>query len=71
MGIPRTGSAPSSAGSATKPASLSAEATGYGKYERWESGQTQVGGQYLTTIADAFGVATTCTCSSTRGCSIA
>ena len=34
-----------------------AEAAGYSKYERWESGQTQVGGQYLTTIADAFGVA--------------
>ena len=34
-----------------------AEATGYSKYARWESGQTQVGGQYLTTIADVFGVA--------------
>ena len=34
-----------------------AEATGYSKYERWESGQTQVGGQYLTTIADVFSVA--------------
>ncbi|CAN5124830.1 hypothetical protein BH18ACT4_BH18ACT4_02330 [soil metagenome] len=34
-----------------------AEATGYGKYERWESGQTQVGGHYLATIADVFGVA--------------
>lgn len=33
-----------------------AEATGYGKYERWESGQTKVGGQYLRCIADAFGV---------------
>jgi transcriptional regulator with XRE-family HTH domain len=34
-----------------------AEATGYGKYERWESGQTRLGGQYLATIADVFGVA--------------
>jgi transcriptional regulator with XRE-family HTH domain len=34
-----------------------AEATGYGKYERWESGQTKVGGQYLATIAEAFGIA--------------
>jgi transcriptional regulator with XRE-family HTH domain len=33
-----------------------AEATGYGKYERWESGQTKVGGQYLRTIAEAFAV---------------
>ena len=33
-----------------------AEATGYGKYERWESGKTQVGGQYVATIADVFGV---------------
>lgn len=34
-----------------------AEATGYGNYERWESGQTQVGGQYLESIGEAFGVA--------------
>lgn len=33
-----------------------AEATGYGKYERWESGQTKVGGQYLRSIAEAFAV---------------
>ncbi len=33
-----------------------AEVTGYGKYERWESGQTRVGGQYLRSIADAFAV---------------
>lgn len=33
-----------------------AEATGYGKYERWESGHTKVGGQYLRSIADAFAV---------------
>jgi transcriptional regulator with XRE-family HTH domain len=33
-----------------------AEATGYGKYERWESGQTKVGGQYLRSIAEAFDV---------------
>lgn len=32
------------------------EATGYGKYERWESGQTKVGGQYLRSIAEAFAV---------------
>lgn len=34
-----------------------AEATGYGKYERWEAGQTKVGGQYLATIAEVFAVA--------------
>lgn len=34
-----------------------AEATGYGNYERWESGQTQAGGQYLGSIGEAFGVA--------------
>lgn len=33
-----------------------AEATGYGKYERWESGQTNVGGQYLRSIAEAFAI---------------
>lgn len=33
-----------------------AEATGYGKYERWESGQTKVGTQYLATVAGAFGI---------------
>lgn len=33
-----------------------AEAAGYGKYERWESGQTRVGGQYLATIVQVFGV---------------
>jgi hypothetical protein len=27
-----------------------AEATGYGKYERWESDQTKVSGQYLRSI---------------------
>lgn len=32
------------------------EATGYCKYERWESGQTRVGGQYLRSIAEAFAV---------------
>ncbi len=34
-----------------------AEATQYVKYERWESGQTRVGGHYLRVIADAFGIA--------------
>lgn len=33
-----------------------AGATGYGKYERWESGQTKVGGQYLRSLAEAFAV---------------
>jgi transcriptional regulator with XRE-family HTH domain len=33
-----------------------AEATEYGNYERWESGETRVGAQHLRSIADAFGV---------------
>ncbi len=33
-----------------------AEATEYGNYERWESGATRVGAQYLGIIARAFGV---------------
>ncbi len=33
-----------------------AEATEYGNYERWESGATRVGAQYLRIIARAFGV---------------
>ncbi|HEV2811114.1 MAG TPA: helix-turn-helix transcriptional regulator [Acidimicrobiales bacterium] len=33
-----------------------AEATQYGNYERWESGATRVGTQYLRIIARAFGV---------------
>jgi|GEM_PF-6338355 len=33
-----------------------AEATAYGNYERWESGQTNVGGQYLRTLAEVFHV---------------
>jgi transcriptional regulator with XRE-family HTH domain len=33
-----------------------AEAIGYGNYERWESGRTKVGGQYLQSIAEAFAV---------------
>lgn len=34
-----------------------AERTGYGNYERWESGATRVGPEYLQTIAEVFGVA--------------
>lgn len=33
-----------------------AEATGYGNYERWESGATRVGPQHLRNIAQAFAV---------------
>ncbi len=33
-----------------------ADATEYGNYERWESGATRVGAQYLRIIARAFGV---------------
>lgn len=33
-----------------------AEATGYTKYERWESGQTRVAPQHVGAIASAFGV---------------
>ncbi len=33
-----------------------AEATGYGNYERWESGQTRVGAQHLRSLAEAFAV---------------
>jgi hypothetical protein len=33
-----------------------AEATAYGNYERWESGQTRVGGQHLRAIAHAFAI---------------
>ena len=33
-----------------------ADATEYGNYERWESGVTRVGAQYLRIIARAFGV---------------
>ena len=33
-----------------------AERTGYGNYERWESGDTRVGPEYLQTIAEVFGV---------------
>src|SRR5216683_6673344 len=32
------------------------EAVNYGNYERWESGQTRVGPQYLDAIARAFHV---------------
>ena len=33
-----------------------AERTGYGNYERWESGETRVGPAYLRIIADVFGI---------------
>lgn len=33
-----------------------AEATAYGNYERWESGQTRVGAQHVRSLALAFGV---------------
>lgn len=33
-----------------------AEATAYGNYERWESGQTRVGAQHVRALALAFGV---------------
>lgn len=33
-----------------------ADATAYGNYERWESGQTRVGALHLRAIADAFAV---------------
>lgn len=33
-----------------------ADATAYGNYERWESGQTRVGALHLRAIAEAFAV---------------
>lgn len=33
-----------------------AERTGYGNYERWESGDTRVGPEYLRIIAEVFGI---------------
>ncbi len=33
-----------------------AELTDYGKYERWESGRTRVGPEYLDTLAATFGI---------------
>ena len=33
-----------------------AELTGYGNYERWESGQTKVRPEYLQTISEVFGI---------------
>jgi transcriptional regulator with XRE-family HTH domain len=33
-----------------------AELTGYGNYERWESGQTRVRPEYLAPLADVFGI---------------
>ncbi len=48
-----------------------AERIGYGNYERWESGKTKVGPEYLQVVADVFGIEATSGCWPTPGSSTA